>query len=370
MARPSLESLPNLYGLDRAALAALLAEHRAEAFHAGQIFRWVYRFRRFDPAEWTDLPRLLRTRLAESARVDPGTIAGRAEAKDGTVKYRLALPGGGTAEAVSMVQHGRATLCLSSQVGCALDCAFCLTGRMGLSRNLLAGEIVGQVARIQEDRRLEGEPFNVVFMGMGEPLHNYDQVLAAVRLLADPEGFGLSHRRITVSTAGLAPGIERLAAERVRPRLAVSLNATTDATRDRLMPINRKYPMARLLQACREFALATGDRFTFEYVLLRGVNDADADVERLARIVRGHQAKLNLIPFNPVPGWLDYAPTPKPRVEAIRDRLLSRGVPVSIRWSRGAEARAACGQLALLPDRPAEPEAPGSSSPASARRKR
>jgi 23S rRNA (adenine2503-C2)-methyltransferase len=351
MARPGTPSLPNLYGLEREALAALLREHGAEPFHAGQVHRWLYRFRRYDPAEWTDLPRRLRGRLAAAARVEPGSIAGRVEAKDGTVKYRIALAGGGEVEAVHMVHRGRSTICLSSQLGCALDCDFCLTGRMGLGRHLLAGEIAGQVALIQEDRGLGGVPFNVVFMGMGEPLHNYDAVMAAVRLLTDPEGFGVSHRRVTVSTAGLVPGIERLASEPTRPRLAVSLNATTDEVRDRLMPVNRKYPLARLLDACRAFASATGDRFTFEYVLLRGVNDTEADIDRLARIVRRHGAKLNLIPFNPVPGWLDYVPPPKARVEAIRDRLLARGVPVGIRWSRGLTARAACGQLALLPDR-------------------
>jgi 23S rRNA (adenine2503-C2)-methyltransferase len=368
MARSPDPTVSNLYGLDRDALGAVLAEHQAERFRAGQIFRWLYRFRRYDPAEWTDLPRPLRVRLAETSGVDPGTIAGRAEARDGTVKYRLALAAGGTVEAVSMVQRGRVTLCLSSQVGCALDCDFCLTGRMGFVRHLLPGEIAGQVALIQGDRGLEGTPFNVVFMGMGEPLHNYDHVMASVRLLTDPEGFGLSNRRITVSTSGVVPGIERLASEAKRPRLAVSLNATTDATRDRLMPVNRKYPLARLLEACRAFSRATSDRFTFEYVLLRGVNDTDADVERLARIVRSQDAKLNLIPFNPVPGWLDYLPSPKSRVEAIRDGLLARGVPVSIRWSRGVEARAACGQLALLPDRPHEEPARAAASPASTRR--
>jgi len=384
MARSSDPSPPNLYGLDREALAERIEEHGAKPYHAGQIFRWLYHFRRYDPSGWTDLPLPLRARIAQAFRVDPGTIAGLASARDGTVKFGIALSEGGTVEAVSMVQRERVTLCLSSQVGCALDCDFCLTGRMGLVRHLSPGEIVGQVALIQEDRKLGGV-FNVVFMGMGEPFHNYDQVMAAVRLLADPEGFGLSHQRITVSTSGLVPGIERLASEAVRPRLAVSLNATTDATRDRLMPVNRKYPIARLLEACRAFALATGERFTFEYVLLRGINDTDADVERLARIVRGQQAKLNLIPFNPVPGWLDYQPAPKARVEAIRDRLLALDVPVSIRWSRGAEARAACGQLAvgvgpshpvgrddsdrlLVPDRPTE--AAEARPPAPARRKR
>jgi 23S rRNA (adenine2503-C2)-methyltransferase len=219
---------------------------------------------------------------------------------------------------------------------------------MGLIRHLDAGEIVGQVALVQDAQSLGDRPFNVVFMGMGEPLHNYDGVLDAVRLLVDPGGFGLAKRRITISTSGLAPAIERLAGEPVRPRLAVSLNATTDATRDKLMPVNRKYPLARLLAACRLFASSTGEPFTFEYVLLAGVNDTDADVARLRKLLRANPAKLNLIPFNAVPGWLPYQAPEKSRIVAIRDRLLASGLPVSIRWSRGAEARAACGQLAVL----------------------
>jgi 23S rRNA (adenine2503-C2)-methyltransferase len=196
---------------------------------------------------------------------------------------------------------------------------------------------------------------------MGEPLHNYDGVMAAFRLLTDRDGFGISRRRITVSTAGLVPAIERLANEPARPRLAVSLNATDDETRSRIMPINRKYPLARLLDACTSYARATGEPFTFEYVVLAGVNDSDQDAERLRRILRSHPAKLNLIPFNPVPGWLPYRAPARDRVVALRDRLLRAGAGVSIRWSRGAEARAACGQLAMLeesPDRAPKAEAP------------
>jgi 23S rRNA (adenine2503-C2)-methyltransferase len=225
---------------------------------------------------------------------------------------------------------------------------------MGLVRHLDAGEIVGQVALIQDDRALGAAPFNLVFMGMGEPLHNYEGVVSAFRLLTAADGFGLAPRRITVSTSGLAPAIERLAGEPTRPRLAVSLNATTDAVRDRIMPVNKKYPIARLLEACRVYAKRTGEPFTFEYVLLHGVNDTDGDVSRLAKLLRANPAKLNLIPFNSVPGWLAYAPPPRERIVAIRDRLLAAGLRVSIRWSRGAEARAACGQLALLPEQASE----------------
>ncbi len=341
----------NLYGLDRAGLAEALACEGAPRFAGGQAFRWMYARRVFDFDRWTDFARPLRERLSSRYALDPGTIEGRAEAADGTVKYRVAAAEGGSIEAVHMVQRGRVTLCLSSQVGCALDCDFCLTAKMGFVRNLSPGEIVGQVARIQEDRGGDPSAFNVVFMGMGEPLHNYDGVMAAFRILVDPDGFGLSWRRITLSTSGLAPQIERLAGEPVRPRLAVSLNATTDALRDRLMPVNRRYPLARLFEACERFHERTGDRYTFEYVLLGGVNDHPADVDRLAKILRrSPAAKLNLIPFNPVPGRLPYRPPNRAHVVAIRDRLLAKGLPVSIRWSRGADARAACGQLALLPD--------------------
>ena len=341
---------PNLYGMSRAELETLLEAQGAPRYHGDQVFRWLYAKRRFDPESFTDLPKTLRAQLDRSARVDVPTIAARVSAPDGTVKYGVALPGGGTVETVFMVQRDRVTLCVSSQVGCALMCDFCLTARMGLIRHLTAGEIVGQIALIQEDQSLHDRPFNIVFMGMGEPLHNYDGVIAAFRLLVDPAGFALAKRRITLSTSGLAPAIERLADEPVRPRLAVSLNATTDAVRDRIMPVNRKYPLARLLAACRRFAAATGERFTFEYVLLAGVNDTDADVLRLVKLLRENPAKLNLIPFNAVPGWLPYRAPERSRILAIRDRLLAQGLPVGIRWSRGAEARAACGQLALLED--------------------
>lgn len=338
-----------IFGLDDAQLSDWVERLGWPRFHGRQIYRWIYARRALDPACWTDLPRALRERLGRESRAGIGAVAGRARADDGTVKYRIALESGGSVEAVSMVQRDRRTLCLSSQVGCALACEFCLTGRMGLKRQMSTGEILGQVVHILAEQPTEdGSPFNLVFMGMGEPFHNYDNVLRAVRILTDENGFGLSRRRITVSTVGLAPAIERLAEEPTRPRLAVSLNATTDALRDRLMPINRRFPLARLLDACRTFGRTTGDPFTFEYVLLGGVNDSDADVDRLHRLTHDLPAKLNLIPFNAVPGELPFAPPSRSRVLAIRDALLARGRKASVRWSRGAEARAACGQLALL----------------------
>jgi 23S rRNA (adenine2503-C2)-methyltransferase len=346
----------DLFGRSREEIGVALERLGAKPFHRDQVFRWLYGRGVTDPALWTDLPKALRERIAAEETIRLPGMTARAEAADGTVKYGMTLPAGGKVETVFMVQRDRVTLCLSSQVGCALDCDFCLTAKMGFVRHLDPGEIAGQVALVRADQELSG-PFNVVFMGMGEPLHNYDNVLAAFRLLIDPDGFALSRRRVTVSTSGLAPAIERLAEEPVRPRLAVSLNATTDAVRDRIMPINRKYPIARLIEACRRFARATGERFTFEYVVLAGINDADADVTRLRDLLRRTPAKLNLIPFNPVPGWLAYTSPPRERIVAIRDRLLGWDLPVSIRWSRGVEARAACGQLALLPDDPKEARA-------------
>jgi 23S rRNA (adenine2503-C2)-methyltransferase len=339
---------PNLYGLEREELRAALASLDHPGFHAGQIYRWMYQRRILDPDRWTDLPKLLRERLCRQYRIDPGAVSGTAEAEDGTIKYRIDLPDGGQVETVYMTLNGRITLCLSSQVGCALGCSFCLTAKMGLKRNLSAGEISGQVYRVMEDREIGDTPFNIVYMGMGEPLHNYEEVIGSIRLLTDQSGAGWSRKRITLSTAGLVPAILRLAGEPVRPRLSVSLNATTDPVRDRLMPVNRKYPLASLLDACRRFSLLSRDTLTFEYVLLAGVNDTEADIRRLASIVRKQRAKLNLIPFNPVPGWLPYDSPDDDRVREIRDRIREQGAPVSVRWSRGRNARAACGQLAML----------------------
>lgn len=344
---PGSSRKPNLFGLDRGQLRECLEPLGAASFHASQAFRWLYGKQVLEPERWTDFSSRLRTRVGVEFDICPGRIVDRASAKDGTVKYRIALARGGEIESVRMRQSGRITFCLSSQVGCALACDFCLTGTMGLDRHLDPGEIVGQVVLMLDDLDPLPERFNVVFMGMGEPLHNYDGVISAVRLLHDSDAFGLSRQRITVSTSGLVPSIERLAREAVRPRLAVSLNATTDQTRSRLMPINRKYDIETLLDACRRYTEVTGERFTFEYVLLAGVNDLDEDVRRLVDFVRRVPAKINLIPFNEVPDLLDYRAPSRERILAVRDQLLAARARASIRWSRGAEARAACGQLAL-----------------------
>jgi 23S rRNA (adenine2503-C2)-methyltransferase len=236
------------------------------------------------------------------------------------------------------------TFCISTQVGCAMACAFCLTGRMGLVRNLTAGEIVGQVRVLAAALDLRGKTFNIVLMGMGEPLHNYDQTMKALRILADPHGFALPPRRVTLSTVGLLPALDRLAHEPIMPNLAISLHAPTDEQRGALVPLNRKYGIAEIIAACKRFPLKRRSRITFEYVLLAGVNDSPQDARRLAKLLAGVQSKVNLIPLNPAAG----IPFERPSDETI-DRfaaiLAERGLTVSVRKSRGRDIRAACGQL-------------------------
>ncbi len=335
---------PNLFGMDREGLAVALSPLTQRAFHAGQVYHWMYGRLETDPAGMTDLPGSLRDALLDRFRIAWPAVAQVCRSADGAKKYVLALEDGGEVESVYMVHGRRITLCLSSQIGCALACRFCLTGTMGLVRQLSPGEILGQVVVMARDNALDRDACRIVFMGMGEPLHNYDAVLAAFRVLVDAKGLGLAPRRVTLSTAGLVPGIERLAAEDPRPRLAISLGATEDGLRDDLMPINRKYDLERLLEACRRFPLAPRERLTFEYVLLEGRNDDTRDAARMARLLRGVRAKVNLIPYNEagVPGFR--APGLE-RASRFRDALLARGVPASIRWSKGRDIGAACGQL-------------------------
>jgi 23S rRNA (adenine2503-C2)-methyltransferase len=269
------------------------------------------------------------------------------EARDGTRKLRFRTADGRAIESVLIPddKEGRdkLTLCVSSQVGCALDCAFCATATLGFGRHLSAGEIVEQVYRAT---RLGGRrPTNLVFMGMGEPMHNFDNVARALALLHHPWGAAFSPRRITVSTVGVVPGIEKLGALSPAPNLAISLNATTDEVRDRLMPVNRRWPIAALLEAARRFPLTHGRRVTFEYVLLAGVNDTDADAARLPRLLRGIPTKVNLIPWNPFAGPAFARPSAE-RIRTFQERLRAGGLPVYIRTPRGDDIDAACGQLA------------------------
>ena len=339
------DTRPNLFGLDREGLRAAFAPLTSRRYHADQVYHWIYGRRETDPRAMSDLPAALRAALDERFRFAwPRTrVVGRSA--DGSRKHLLTLEDGLEIEAVHMVHEDRVTFCLSSQVGCALDCAFCLTGTMGLRRQLGPGEIAGQVAALLAEEPVPLDRLRIVFMGMGEPLHNYDAVLQAFRILADPQGFALPPRRVTLSTAGLVPGIERLAREDPRPRLAVSLAAPTDAARARLMPINRKWTLSKLIAACRAFPLGPRERITFEYVLIAGVNDSPADAEATARLLSGLRAKVNVIPYNEA-GLHGFA-TPGAAVAAtFRDVLLRRGVPASIRWSKGRDIGAACGQLA------------------------
>ena len=312
-----------------------------------QLYHALYRERRFDLAKITPFPRALRERLALQFQVTLPEVEQVYRSGDGAARYLLRLADGKQIESVYMPEVSRKTLCISTQVGCPVDCKFCLTGVMGFTRNLTAGEIVGQVFRLCEENRWPaGEKLNLVFMGMGEPMLNYENTLAAVRLLADPEGIGISTARMTLSTAGVVPGIERMGKETVRPRLAVSLNAATDAVRDRIMPINRKWPIAELLRACRDFPLRPREKLTFEYVLLEGVNDSLDDARKLARLVKPLLAKVNLIGLNPGPE-LDFRTPPDDQVLAFQQTLKRAGVPAYIRKPRGRDIFAACGQLKL-----------------------
>jgi 23S rRNA (adenine2503-C2)-methyltransferase len=297
-----------------------------------------------DLAAMTDLSRDLRGRLAGVARVSDLPVSQRDVSSDGTVKYLLRLEDGRHVEGVYIPDTPAQTFCISTQVGCAMRCGFCLTGRMGLVRNLTAGEIAGQVRVLARDQGLLGAPFNIVVMGMGEPLHNYDATMKALRIVGTKAGFGLPARRVTLSTVGVLPALDRLATEPYMPNLAVSLHATTDEMRDTLVPVNRKYGLRDLVDACRRFPVKRRDRITFEYVLLEGVNDTDEDARRLVRLLSGLRAKVNLLPLNEAPGIPFRRPTDA-RVNRFASLLAGKGLTVMVRKSRGRDIRAACGQL-------------------------
>jgi 23S rRNA (adenine2503-C2)-methyltransferase len=329
---------------EREALESALAELGYPRFHAGQVFRWIYRRGITDVEAMTDLPRDLRAALGTNFVLTTPALLQRERSIDGTEKFVLGLRDGRTIESVFIPDTPAMTFCISTQVGCAMACGFCLTGKMGLVRNLTAGEIVGQVRVLVDALAMRDTAFNIVLMGMGEPLHNYDETMKALRILADAHGFHLPPRRVTLSTVGLLPALERLATEPVMPNLAISLHAPTDAQRGALVPINRKYGVAEIIAACKRFPLKKRSRITFEYVLLAGVNDSAEDARRLARLLAGMKAKVNVIPLNAAAG----IPYERPSDEAI-DRfagtLAAQGITVSVRKSRGRDIRAACGQL-------------------------
>jgi 23S rRNA (adenine2503-C2)-methyltransferase len=341
---------PDLRGLPRQAVDALVSALGERPYRARQLFRWLHRNGAATLDEMTDVPRSLRDAIATRCLLTTLERADEQRSADGTIKWTWRTRDGKLVESVYMPEEDRRTLCLSTQVGCAVGCTFCLTGTMGLARNLGAGEIVDQVHRA--NRRLVElgaaagpRPLtNLVFMGMGEPLANYPSLKIALDLLLAEDGPQFSQRHVTVSTSGLVPMIRRLG-EETPVKLAVSLNATTDAQRDALMPINRRWPISELLAACRTFPRRNGRRITFEYVLLGGVNDTLEDARRLAGLLHGIPAKVNLIPYNANPGLPFVAPPPD-RVVAFQEALAARHLTAVVRKNRGRDISAACGQLA------------------------
>jgi 23S rRNA (adenine2503-C2)-methyltransferase len=335
---------PDLADLERAVLESALDARGHKPFHARQIFRWIHKHGVTDIAAMTDLSRDLRATLADEFALTTPTLAHRETSVDGTEKFLLRLADGTHIEAVFIPDTPAMTFCISTQVGCAMACAFCLTGKMGLVRHLTAGEIVGQVRVLAGALGMRDKKFNIVLMGMGEPLHNYEETMRALRILADQHGFDMSPRRITLSTVGLLPALEKLAKEPVMPNLAISLHAPTDLQRGELVPINKKYGVSSIIDACRRFPLNRRSRITFEYVLLAGVNDSPQDARKLAKLVSPVKCKVNLIPLNAAAG----IPFERPSDEVV-DRfakiVADHGVTVSVRKSRGRDIRAACGQL-------------------------
>ncbi len=371
--------MTELLGKSREELREFCVALGEPAFRGAQIYHALYSERKFDVVLITNLPVVLRARLSKEARITLPEVRQRFASEDGSVRYlfgltaareeeefntedtegaenaeksgrekagRLGKPA--SVEAVFMPSEGRQTICVSTQAGCAVDCHFCLTAQLGLIRNLTAGEILAQVLLPLEEHKARLAPqTNIVLMGQGEPLLNFEPVMAAVRIMLDPEGLGISPKHVTLSTSGIVPGIERLAQEKIRPKLAISLNASNDEQRDTLMPINKKYPLTALMEACRNYPLRTWEHLTFEYVMLGGLNDAAEDARRVVRLLAPQKrVKVNLIPWNP--GELPYRESSPERIEEFRQILVDRGVPAFVRYSRGRDVMAACGQLALL----------------------
>lgn len=354
-------------------LEAFFLSLGVKSYRARQIWSWIYQKRVSDFASMTDLSKELRARLEDLASIGSLTINRLTTSrKDGAVKFLFRTEDGLEVESVLIPDARRTTVCISTQVGCSLRCRFCATGQMGLQRDLAGWEIVEQVLAAEDhlapgtEGRGADRISNVVLMGMGEPLMNYEQTLRAVRVINDDHALRIGARKITISTAGIVPGIERLAVEGLQVKLAISLNAATDELRSWLMPINRRYPLSALMAAARDFAATTGKRITFEYVLIDRVNDSRTDARHLTELVRDIPCKVNLIPFNPHPAT-GFRPPPPPRIEDFRQHLLPRFPAVTIRASRGCDIGAACGQLCTRP--PAAPPGSGEHLPPPARRR-
>ena len=339
----------NLLGLDAAGLQRFFEAQGEKPFRARQVLRWVHQRQEGDFAQMSDLAKALREKLVATSAVEAPQIVGDTTAADGTRKWLLKVDGANAVEAVFIPETSRGTLCVSSQAGCVLDCAFCSTGKQGFNRNLATAEIIGQLwlanRLLQGDGRGERPVTNVVMMGMGEPLLNLDNVIPALRLMLDDNAYGLSRRRVTVSTAGVVPGIDRLRDE-CPVALAVSLHAPNDELRDRLVPVNRKFPLAELVKACNRYLdKAPRDFITFEYVMLEGINDSDAHARELVALAGKVRSKFNLIPFNPFPRS-EFKRSPPERIRGFAEILARAGLTATTRKTRGDDIAAACGQLA------------------------
>ena len=338
------DSRPDLASMDLAELEAALEARDHPRFHARQIFSWLYAKGVTDFEKMTDLSRPLRADLAGHFRISTPAIIAKDTSSDGTVKLLLGLDDDRRIESVFIPDTPSQTFCVSTQVGCAMKCGFCLTGKMGLVRDLSAGEIAGQVRVLANEMGLRDSKFNIVLMGMGEPLHNYDNTMKALRMLNDEHGLAVSPKRVTLSTVGVLPALDRLASEPLMPNLAISLHATTEDQRDALVPVNRKYGLEDILAAARKFPARRRNRITFEYVLLGDVNDTPEDARRLVRLLGNIRCKVNLIPLNEAAGISFTRPSDE-RVNTFARILAGAGLTVSVRKSRGRDIRAACGQL-------------------------
>lgn len=332
----------NLLDLDRPGMEALIADMGFKPFHGRNLLKWIHKHGVTDFAQMTDLPKVLRERLAAETRIGLPEIVFEQPSLDGTTKWVLELDDGQRIETVYIPDGDRSTICVSSQVGCALDCSFCSTARQGFNRNLTTAEIIGQVWAAT--RELGRPPSNVVLMGMGEPLANFDNVVRAMQLMTEDLAYMIARTRVTLSTSGIVPALRRLR-EASNVSLAVSLHVPDNALRDELVPINRKYPLEELIPACRDYIAGEKRRkITWEYVMLDGVNDSIAHAKALIRLLQGIPSKVNLIPFNPFPGT-DYRTSPPERIDAFRQRLIRAGIITITRKTRGDDIDAACGQL-------------------------
>jgi 23S rRNA (adenine2503-C2)-methyltransferase len=344
-----MSTATEIIGQPLAELGETLRAFHVPSYRARQLYHTIYHRRNYQIEAVTEFPKDLRAALQARFTITQTEIERVFQSIDGTRRYLFRLGDAQRIEAVWIPEAHRDTICVSTQVGCPLACQFCMTGVLGLKRNLSPGEIVAQIGLVLNDRYGVGvapaRGVNLVFMGMGEPMLNYDNVIKAIRLLCDPQGMNISERRITVSTAGVVPRIDDLGKEPIRPELAISLSATTDELRDRLMPLNKRWPLAELLAACRRYPLRPRERVTFEYVMLDGINDSNQDAQRLSRWLRGIRTKVNLIPHNPAPE-LPFRSSSEKLILRFQESLRNRGIPAFIRKPRGQDIDGACGQLA------------------------